>query len=133
MSQIWNAQFVFSTQHKGDDETRYGGTQRSERCCWGTSEEFSRNSTALRRLVHYPGSATDEFRVKRREEKVEWQGRESPSRTNCTISCIKVNSYYNVYSLQRLERPLDSRHPDDVKLKAAVQRSRSTSSSSSSS
>ena len=54
MSQIWNAQFVLSTQHKSDDETRYGGTHRSERCCWGTYEEFSRNSTALRKACALP-------------------------------------------------------------------------------
>ena len=54
MSQIWNVQFVLGTQHKSDDETRYGGTQRSERFFGGTYEEFARNLTALRKAGTLP-------------------------------------------------------------------------------
>ena len=44
------------SQHsaQSDGETRHGDTQRSELCCGGTYEEFSRNSTALGKAYALP-------------------------------------------------------------------------------
>ena len=58
------------------------------------------------------------------------QGRDCPSRVMYIVNLDELNSYFGVYYLtSTIETARDSRHPDDVQLKAEVCSSRSPSSS----